>query len=84
MLGGINMDKNSKEIECVLENTFLGLRNIGEFTEALLELCFSKNIELLNVTELKNKFVNAQKLTNALYELLSYETQELEQFVSVI
>ena len=78
------MDKNRNEITCVLEDTFLGLRNIGEFTEALLELCFSRNVESLNVTELKNKFVNAQKLTNALYELLSYETQELEQFIGVI
>ena len=78
------MEKNDKEITCVLEDTFFGLRNIGEFTEALLELCFSKNIESLNVTELKNKFINAQKLTNALYELLSHETEELEQFVSTI
>lgn len=78
------MDKNRNEITCVLEDTFLGLRNIGEFTEALLELCFSRNVESLNVTGLKNKFVNAQKLTNALYELLSYETQELEQFIGVI
>lgn len=83
MLGGVNMDENN-DITGVLEDTFFSLRNIGEFTEALLELCFAKNVESLNVTELKNKFMNAHKLTNALYELVSHKTEELEQFVEKI
>ena len=76
------MKQKNDEISCVLEDTFFGLKNIGEFAEIILEFCFSKNAELLDGIELRKKFTNAQKLSNALFELLTHEVEKLEDFVS--
>ena len=50
----------------------------------MLEDCFAFNVEALKEYEVREKYMTAQTMTNAIFKLLYYSTQDTNNFIDKV